>query len=103
MSAWYVFSALGFYPVTPASNIYVLGTPRFEHASVDVGEGRTFEVVAQGVSQECYYVDSVLWNGEPYTRSYITHDMVMNGGVLTFVMSAEPNAKWAVNQEDRPY
>ena len=103
MSAWYVFSTLGFYPVTPASNIYVLGVPRFATAEVAVGENTTFRVVADGLSDENCYVSEMLWNGEPYTRSYITHDMVMGGGELTFRMSAEPNPDFGKELADRPF
>lgn len=102
LSAWYVFSALGFYPVAPASNVYVLGAPRFESAEVAVGDGVTFRVKAKGVSAENKYVASVLWNGEPYTRSYITHEMVMSGGELTFNMSSEPNTSFGHELSDRP-
>lgn len=102
LSAWYVFSALGFYPVAPASNVYVLGAPRFESAEVLVDNGATLRVEAEGVSAENKYVESVLWNGEPYTRSYITHDMVMGGGVLTFTMSDEPNLDFGIELSNRP-
>ena len=103
LSAWYIFSALGFYPVTPASNIYVLGTPRFDSAEIAVGDNITFKIVAEGLSEENFYVAEVLWNGEPYARSYITHDMVMGGGQLTFRMSNEPNRNFASEPDNRPH
>ncbi len=102
LSAWYVFSALGFYPVAPASNLYVLGAPRFERAEVVVDRGVKFKVEAKGVSAENCYVQQVLWNGEEYPYSYITHEMVMGGGCLTFVMGATPNEELGRAESCRP-
>ncbi len=103
MSAWYVFSALGFYSVAPGSNQYVLGSPAVKRAEIDLGGGRVFVVIAENQSPENVYVKKVSLNGQPLERSFITHAEVMNGGELRFVMSDEPNKKWATAARTRPY
>jgi hypothetical protein len=94
MSAWYVLSALGFYPVTPGSDVYVIGTPLFREASIDVGRGRRFVIKAHGVSRENCCIQSVSRNGKPYGNSYLTHGDIRAGGVIEFEMGAEPNKSW---------
>lgn len=90
MSAWYIFSALGFYPVNPAEAKYQLGSPIFDHAVIDVGQGRKFEVKAQGAgTRGDVFVKNVSLNGELLRRLYITHDEIMNGGVLELEMSSK--------------
>jgi len=90
MSAWYVFSALGLYPVNPAEAKYQLGSPIFDHAVIDVGQGKKFEVKAQGAgTRGDVFVKKVSLNGEYIKRWYITHDEIMNGGVLEIEMSSE--------------
>ncbi len=96
MSAWYVFSALGFYPVNPADGKYVFGSPLFERASVDVGDGKTFTVLAHHTSPENMYVQSVKLNGTEYHRRYIAHQEIMKGGMLEFEMGPEPNTQWVM-------
>jgi len=100
MSAWYVFSALGFYPVTPGSNQYVLGTPILEKASINLENGEVFTVTAD-VSEEKIYIKDVLLNGTPLGRSFIYHDEIVAGGTLTFIMSATPTA-WGTNDSEIP-
>ncbi len=96
MSAWYVMSALGFYPVNPAEGIYVIGSPLFSQASINLHNGKNFEVVASGNSQENVYIQSAILNGEPLNRSFITHQEILAGGKLELQMGAEPNkALWA--------
>ena len=90
-SAWYVFSALGFYPVCPGTGEYVIGSPLFENAVINLENGRTFEVKAHGNSEKNVYIQSAKLNGRPFNRSYITHKEIMEGGVLEFVMGAEPS------------
>jgi predicted alpha-1,2-mannosidase len=90
MSAWYVFSALGFYPVAPGSNQYVLGSPCVARAVVDVGQGRRLTVVAENQGPRNVYVQEVWLNGEAVQRNYLTHDEVTAGGELRFVMGAIP-------------
>ncbi|MCP4660722.1 MAG: glycoside hydrolase family 92 protein [bacterium] len=103
MSAWYVFSALGFYPVAPGSNQYVLGSPAVKRAEIDLGGGRTLLVLAENQAADHVYVSEVWLNGERLDRSYITHDEVMGGGALRFVMSDRPNRGWGTGAEARPY
>ncbi|MCP4902777.1 MAG: glycoside hydrolase family 92 protein [bacterium] len=103
MSAWYIFSALGFYPVAPGSNQYVLGSPTVTRAELDLGEGRTLVVITENQAPENVYVSEVSLNGQPLERSYITHDEVVRGGELRFVMSNEPNRSWAIAAGARPY
>jgi predicted alpha-1,2-mannosidase len=102
MSAWYVFSALGFYPVNPADGNYVLGSPLVKEARLKVGEQKYFEVVAENNSTDNKYVQQVYLNEEPLQRSYITHQEVMAGGQLRFVMGPEPNTSWAQDKENYP-
>ena len=90
MSAWYVFSAMGFYPFNPADGIYQLGSPLFEKVEIPVGGGKTFTLIANNVSKENKYIQSVKWNGEADERFYITHDDVMSGGTLEIEMGSEP-------------
>ena len=88
MSAWYVFSALGFYPVNPADARYELGSPLFDSAVISVGQGKTFEVKAPGAqSQGAMYVLSAKLNGSVLDRTYIEHSEIMAGGVLELEMS----------------
>jgi predicted alpha-1,2-mannosidase len=102
MSAWYVLSALGFYPVTPGSDIYVMGTPLFPRAEIDLGDGRRFVVEAGDVSSENIYIRSASLNGEPYTKSYLKHGDIMRGGTLRFEMSPEPSTEWGTGKGDIP-
>ncbi len=94
MSAWYVFSALGFYPVNPVDGKYEFGSPLFEAADLTLPEGKTFTVKAPGSSDSNRYVKSVRFNGQPYTESYITHDMITGGGVLELEMTPESGHVW---------
>lgn len=94
MSAWYVFGALGFYPVCPATPWYALGSPMFGRAEITVGPGRTFVIEAEGASPENIYVQSATLNGKPYNKSYISHNDLTAGGVLHMVMGPRPNAEW---------
>ena len=91
MSAWYVFSSMGFYPVFPASQEYQFGSPLFDKAEIHLKEGKNFEMEALNNSPENIYIQSVELNGKPYTKNYISHQDIMNGGNLKFVMGAEPN------------
>jgi predicted alpha-1,2-mannosidase len=102
MSAWAVFSCMGFYPATPASGYYVLGLPRFENMRLTFDNGKQFEVVAKGLSDKNCYVQSVMLNGMPLERSYITFDEVYNGGKLEFTMTDQHNSTWAMKPENCP-
>jgi len=90
MSAWYLFSALGFYPVNPVSGEYVLGSPEVERATIMLDNGKQFKVIANHQSVDNVYVKSVSLNGQPLTTFTISHQQIMAGGELVFTMSAEP-------------
>ena len=94
MSAWYVFSAMGFYPVDPISGQYEIGTPMFPHVEMKLSNGKTFTVNAPAVSRENIYIQSVKVNGEPYKKSYLTHDLIMSGATVEFEMGAAPGPVW---------
>ncbi len=102
MSAWLIFTALGFYPVAPASNAYVIGRPFVNHADLQLPDGKHFEVKVEGLSDAHPYVGQVTLNGRPLTRSFITHDEIMAGGELRFTMQATPNTAWATTAQARP-
>ncbi len=102
MSAWAVFSAMGFYPATPGSGYYVLGLPRFQKVRLAMENGKQFEVVAKNLSAKNCYVESVKLNGKSLERSYITFEEVFNGGVLEFTMTDQSNSTWATQPENCP-
>jgi predicted alpha-1,2-mannosidase len=102
MSAWYVFSAMGMYPVNPAAGIYVFGSPVIDEATIAVHGGKSFTIVTKNNSPENLYIQSVELNGKPYSKSYITHPDIIAGGELTFVMGPEPNKAFGTAAEDRP-
>lgn len=92
MSAWYIFSNLGFYPVNPCGGEYVLGAPQLPKATVNLGNGKVFTVEAKNFSDENIYVQSVELNGKPYSKKSISHSEVMNGGTLVFYMGNQKRA-----------
>ena len=98
MSAWYVFSALGFYPVNPAEGIYVIGTPMFKKASLKLENNQTFTIIANGVSKENFYIQSATLNGKPLDRCYLTHEEILKGGQLVFEMGNQPNQQLWINE-----
>ena len=102
MSAWGVFSALGFYPATPASGYYVLGLPRFDHARIHLDHGKAFTITAKNLSPKNCYVQSVKLNGKALNRSYITVDEVLAGGELVFTMTSTADSPWATQPEQCP-
>lgn len=102
MSAWYVFSALGFYPVTPGSGNYIIGIPRFEKAVVSLENGAEFQVIATGLSKKNKYIKEVLLNGEPYDKSYITFEDINAGGILEFIMAEMPGEIFGIANDTRP-
>ena len=103
MSAWLVFTSLGFYPVAPASNEYVIGRPFVDRATLNLPNGHRFTVRAQNLSSANGYVGSVTLNGKPLARSFIRHEEIMAGGELVFTMQATPNMAWGKAPADRPY
>ena len=86
MSAWYMFSAMGFYPVDPVSGNYVFGAPQMPKIVLNLANGKNFTVIAEGLSEENKYVESITLNGKPYDKNYITHEDILNGGTLIFKM-----------------
>ena len=103
MSAWYIFSAIGFYPVCPGTDQYVLGAPYIPYAKLILDNGEEFEIKAKGAGDRNRYVKKVLLNGKPYTKTFITHKDILEGGTLEFVMSPVPNRSRGLNAEDKPY
>ena len=101
MSAWYILSSVGFYQVDPAGGRYVFGSPLFDEATLNVGNGKTFRVVAHNNSSENKYIQSAKLNGKPYTRSYIDFKDIVRGGTLEFVMGNKP-LQFGVKPSDRP-
>ncbi|AHJ98434.1 GH92 family glycosyl hydrolase [Hymenobacter swuensis] len=102
MSAWHVFSTLGFYPLNPANGAYVFGSPAVERAIIQLAAGKTLAIEAKNNSAANKYIQSVTLNGRAYSRSYITHQQLLQGGKLTFEMGPRPSASWGVAPADRP-
>lgn len=90
-SAWFVFSAMGFYPVNPVSGVYELGTPLFKSMELRLDNGKTFKVTAPNLSKENIYIKSATLDGEPYDKTFITHDIIMRGSHLELEMSSNPD------------
>lgn len=102
-SAWYVFSAMGFYPVCPGSGEYVLGAPRFDEMTLHLENGNTVSIKANGNTDDNCYVKSLMLNGEPYTKNYVTRADVMSGAQFVYDMSPTPNYQRGINDSDAPY
>ena len=103
MSAWLAFTAIGFYPVAPGTNEYVLGRPFVNRAVLNLAGRKRFVVTAQGLSEANRYVASVMLNGRPLTRGFLRHDEIMAGGTLAFRMGPRPDRSRATAPVDRPY
>jgi predicted alpha-1,2-mannosidase len=106
MSAWYVLSAMGFYPVCPGEGIYILGSPLFPRATLRLDEkwykGAKFTIAAENQAPDHPYVQSAKLNGNPLSRAWIRHSEIAAGGVLEFVMGSKPNEAWGTRTEDLP-
>ena len=102
-SAWYVFSSLGFYPVTPGVNQYVIGSPLFDNATITLENGNKFTIRAENNSIENCYIRSVYLNDEDYSKSYIRFEDIMNGGEFLFNLTDSPNNEWGSKTENAPY
>jgi predicted alpha-1,2-mannosidase len=102
MSAWYILGALGLYPVDPVSAHYVFGSPLVDRAELDVGGGRKLVVEARGNGEGRPYIRSVTWNGKPWTKSWIAHAELVQGGTLVFEMDDRPNTRFGAAPKDRP-
>jgi predicted alpha-1,2-mannosidase len=102
-SAWYVFSALGFYPVCPGTDQYVLGAPLFKRAQLHLENGKTVTINAPDNSEENKYISALSVNGQPVTRNYLTHGELLGGATINAAMSPAPNTQRGVQPEDAPY
>ncbi|HET8781143.1 MAG TPA: GH92 family glycosyl hydrolase, partial [Pyrinomonadaceae bacterium] len=102
MSAWYVLSAAGFYPVTPGSTIYAIGTPLFPEVRFNLENGRSFTIKAPNVSARNFYIQSATLNGKPYHKSFIDHADLMRGGELVFRMGPQANTSWGTGPGNEP-
>jgi len=103
LSSWFVFAALGFYPVNAASGVYVIGSPLVNRARIrNPDKGTTFAIVADNNSQENMFIQSAQLNGKELTRSWFTHADILAGGELHFRMGSKPNKEWAAAPADRP-
>jgi predicted alpha-1,2-mannosidase len=102
MSAWYVFSALGFYPVFPASGVYVIGSPIFDKATINLGNGKKFTIETINNGPDKLYIQSIELNGKNYTSSFIRHQDILNGGTMRIKMGDKPNFNFGTPQTDRP-
>ncbi len=102
-SAWYVFSSLGFYPVSPASGEYVIGSPQFDKVTLNLENGKKVNIQAKQQGANQVYVDQLTWNGKPYNHNYIRYKDLLQGAKLDFKMSEEPNKNRGTKKEDAPY
>ncbi|MDB4584874.1 GH92 family glycosyl hydrolase, partial [Draconibacterium sp.] len=103
LSSWYVLSAMGFYPVTPGSTQYAIGSPLFGEAIIHVDEGKIFKIKANNSSKENLYIQSATLNGEKFNRTWIDHQEITDGGTLIFEMGPEPNIKWGTGKGSVPF
>lgn len=102
MSAWYVFSVLGFYPVSPASGVYALGTPLFDKATLNLPNGKTFTVQAVKHSAQDFYIDHIEFNGNPWPYSFLRQRDILGGGTFKVFLSGKPNYEFGRSKADRP-
>ena len=102
-SAWYVFSSLGFYPVTPGINQYVIGSPLFKKATLHLENGNTFQIEAKNNSDTHFYIQSAHLNGKKYSNSFLDFDAIQKGGKLEFKLGDTPNKDWGNKAENVPY
>ncbi|HQW56864.1 MAG TPA: glycoside hydrolase family 92 protein, partial [Saprospiraceae bacterium] len=102
MSAWYNFSALGFYQVNAANGVYVIGSPEVDGATINLENGKKFELLAMNNSSKNIYIQKITWNGVSYEKSYLTHDMIMQGGKLVYFMGDKPNKSFGSKVSNRP-
>jgi len=102
MSAWYVLSALGFYPVTPGSNVYAIGSPLFDKAVIKLENGKRFTVETKNNGKENSYISSAQLNGKIFKKSFLLQSQIANGGAVSFTMSNAPNKNWGTAKADRP-
>ena len=97
MSAWYIFTALGFYPVCPASDYYVIGSPAIKKAVMHLSNGRKFTMLAENLSDQNIYVQAVKLNGKNWEQPFLPYRAVTKGGTFVFTMGPQPNKQWGAN------
>jgi predicted alpha-1,2-mannosidase len=102
MSAWYILSSMGLYPVNPCGGVYAIGSPAVDEAVIDAGGGKTFRISVRNQSAQNRYIQSAALNGKPLDRSWISHGDILRGGTLEFKMGAKPNKKWASSEGGVP-
>lgn len=102
-SAWYVFSAMSFYPVCPGSNEYALGTPIFKEVTVNLTSGKKIRISDPGNSRDNFYIKGMKLNGKTYTNNYLRHEKLVNGASIVYDMASEPNFSRGTAESDRPY
>jgi len=102
MSAWYIFNALGFYPVAPASGYYVIGTPCAKEIIIKLGNKKTFKMRAKNFSDKNIYIQSVTLNGKQWNKTYIPFEQIHNGGELIYILGEKPNKKWGTASDSIP-
>lgn len=103
MSAWYIFTAMGFYPTTPGVEDYVIGSPLFDKVTIHLENGKQFIIMAKNGSPQNRYVQSLLLNGKDHPNSYFKHQDIVKGGELVFEMGEKPNEQWGSRPENRPH
>jgi predicted alpha-1,2-mannosidase len=101
-SSWYALSALGFYPVDPSSQNYIIGSPVFDDASLDMGNGKTLRIVAKNNSAKNVYIQSATLDGKPWNKPWFSHDDVKNGATFVFTMGPKPNKAWGAAPDAAP-
>jgi predicted alpha-1,2-mannosidase len=102
MSAWYVLSALGFYPVCPGDTAYLIGSPLFDKATLALAGNKTFTIIAKNNGTQHPYIHQATLNGEAFDKTFLTHAQLTAGGEITFDMVSAPDYKWATGPESRP-
>ncbi|WP_295771295.1 GH92 family glycosyl hydrolase [uncultured Mucilaginibacter sp.] len=102
VSAWYVFSAMGFYPLNPASNQYLITAPIFNSYKVQLGQNKVFEVKCHKNTSDAFYIDHVSYNGKPYNFNYLTHQTITQGGKLDIYLRSTPNKMWGTAKRYKP-
>lgn len=102
MSAWYVLSAMGFYPVTPGANLYAIGSPVMDKVTIRFENGNEFVIEAKNLSTENKYIQTATYSGRVWPNSFITHQMIMDGGYMVFEMGENPNKSWGAAENEYP-
>lgn len=103
MSAWYIFSVLGFYPVAPGTNEYVIGSPCIKSATINLENGKQFKIITDNFSDQNIYISKIYLNNKLLDRNYLTHDEIISGGILKFEMSPNPDKTRGINESTFPY